>query len=1203
MYNLFKESKKTKRFLLGKQTTKLNASDFVHLHNHTQYSLLDGLTKVPELINYVKEQGMKSVAITDHGTLSGLFEFYKEAIDKQINPILGIETYVAPRKHTDRDPQKDKANYHLILLAKNNKGYENLMRLSSIANLDGYYYKPRVDRNLLKKYSEGLIALSGCLGGELASALQLNNIKEAKEIIKWYKDTFKDDYYLELQDHGHQNHPTFNKLQYDVNQHIIALSKEMEVPCVVTADAHYLRHSDQEAHEVLLCIQTGSFLSDENRMSLKDLELHVTEPNEIIKRWGDFPEAITNTFKIANQCSVTLPLGKTLIPKFDTPSGDSESIFLKELVYKGCAWRYGKIKRKKSLELDLNEVENLIPKDVIERANYELSVIDSMGFSGYFLIVQDFINWGKDQGIIFGPGRGSAAGSLVSYSLRITEIDPLKYNLMFERFLNPSRVSMPDIDIDIQDTRREEVVSYCVKKYGRDRVANIATFGRMAAKNAVRDVARVLQVPYSEADRLSKMLPNPIMGRHIPLKVTLESNEDVKKEYDENSQSKRVFDLAVQLDGTIRSHGIHAAGVVIAPDELVKHTPLEMAQKGVVATQYSMGPIDELGLLKIDFLGLSNLTTIKNALSIIKKVYKQSIDLLEIPTDDEKTFQLLRRADTTGVFQLESAGMKRYLKELKPTVLDDIIAMNALYRPGPMAEIPKFIKGKNNPDKLKYPHQLLEPILKDTYGVLVYQEQVTKMLQLIAGYTAGEADLVRKAIGKKNRDILEAEEPKFIQGCIYQGLSEKKAREIWNLIQPFADYSFPKAHATAYAQIAYWTAYLKANYPDALMAALMTTDYNDVDRLAIDIADCNNLGIEVLPPDVNESYVDFGIVPDKKKIRFGLKAIKNVGSGSAEEIVRVREESGPFLSLEDFLTRVNYRLVNRKSLESLIKSGGFDRFNERAVLLSNIDLIVAYASKIQKDTNTNQLGLFSEEDHSIKGAVTTKLELDSKTKDIDRSEYIKWERELLGLYLSDHPLKPYADQISKQLKFKDIKDSKKDDHVRVITLISEIKEITTKNGQKMAFLKLEDLDSSVEAVMFPSIYKAKSEILAKDEIVEIEAKVSERGSGESKEKSLIIDNIKIAQALPKLKGPGAMAADSRDEKLYINLPNLDDSKKLITLKKLIDANPGFTKVILVIGEDKNKRQAIRLPNGFELENEEALKDLRNLLGDSNLIIN
>ena len=1194
---------KIKRFLLGKQTENLVVSDFVHLHNHTQYSLLDGLTKVPELIGFVKESGMKAVAITDHGTMSGIIEFYKEAKANEINPILGIETYVAPRKHTDKDAQKDKAYYHLILLAKNDIGYQNLMRLSSIANLDGYYYKPRVDRQLLKKYSEGLIALSGCLGGELANAIQLNNITEAKEIVKWYKSVFKDDYFLELQDHGHENHPTFNKLQHDVNEQLLKLSKELEVPAVVTADAHYLRHKDQEAHEVLLCVQTGSFLSDTDRMSLKDLELHVTEPEEIIKRWSDHPDVVKNTSIIASRCSVNIPLGKTLIPKFDTPRKETESVYLKELVYRGCAYRYGGMYKDDSLKLKLEAIEKSIPKEVKERADYELGVIDTMGFSGYFLIVQDFIIWGKDRGIIFGPGRGSAAGSLVSYSLRITEIDPLKYNLMFERFLNPSRISMPDIDIDIQDTRREEVVAYCVQKYGKDRVANIVTFGRMAAKNAVRDVARVLEVPYSEADRLSKMLPSPIMGRHIPLKTTLETNEDVKKEYESNKQSKRVFDLAVQLEGTIRSHGIHAAGVVIAPDEIVKHVPLEMAQKGVVATQYSMGPVDELGLLKIDFLGLSNLTTIKNALSIIKRVYDNKIDLLSIPNDDEKTFELLRAADTTGVFQLESAGMKRYLKELKPTELDDIIAMNALYRPGPMAEIPKFIKGKNNPDSVKYPHKLLEPILKDTYGVLVYQEQVTKMLQLIAGYTAGEADLVRKAIGKKKREILEAEEPKFIQGCLYQGLTEKKAKEIWALIQPFADYSFPKAHATAYAQIAYWTAYLKANYPDALMAALMTTDFNDTDRLAIDIADCNNLGIEVLPPDVNESFEEFGIVPNKKKIRFGLKAIKNVGSGSAEEIVRVREESGEYKSLEDFLTRVNYRLVNRKSIESLIKTGAFDSFNERAILLNNIDLIIAFAQKLQKDFNSNQLGLFNDEEHSIKGAVTEKLDIDSNNLTVDRSDYIKWERELLGLYISDHPLKPYTDKIKNQLSFKDIKDKKKDDSVSLIGLITEVKEITTKNGQKMAFMKLEDLNSSIECVIFPAIYKELAGKLKVDEIVNVQAKVSERGSGDSKEKSLIIDSLKEAEELPIMKGPGAMAMNVKEEKLYINFPNLEDSKKLIKLKKLVEGNPGNTKVILVIGENKEERQAIKLPKGFELENEEALSDLRELLGDENLVIN
>ncbi|HEY1644882.1 MAG TPA: DNA polymerase III subunit alpha, partial [Candidatus Saccharimonadales bacterium] len=868
------------------QRKTITAKDYVHLHNHTHYSLLDGLTKIPDLMTRVKEFGMESVAITDHGTLSGLIEFYKEGKAKGVKPLLGIETYIAARKLTDKESDLDKENYHLILIAMNNQGYQNLMRLSSTANLEGFYYKPRIDHETLAKYSEGLICLSGCMGSELGSFLRDGLDKEAEKTAQWYKDTFKDRYYLEIQDHGHPKHPTHNNEQEEINAQLFKIAEKLNLPTVVTADAHYLKHEDQTAHEILLCIQTNSYLSEDNRLSLKDFELHLTDPKEVIKRWGaDHPEVITNTREISERCEVEIPLGKILIPKFPVPKGQSEKTYLELLVHRGLAWRYGAVSRETAAKLTLEEAKKKVNHMFLERASYELSVINSMGFSGYFLIVQDFINWGKDHKIIFGPGRGSAAGSIVSYSMRITEIDPMKYELIFERFLNPSRVSMPDIDIDIQDTRRDEVIDYCVQKYGRDKVANIATFGRMAARNAVRDVSRVLEVPYAEADRLAKMLPPPVQGRHIPLKQSLKDDTQLKNEYRTNATAKKVFDLAMQLEGTIRSHGVHAAGVVIAPDDIVNYTPLEMAQKGVVATQYSMGPIDELGLLKIDFLGLSNLTTIRNAQRIIRRVYKHSLNIDELPNDDPKTFELLQRADTVGVFQLESAGMKRYLRELKPTMFSDIIAMNALYRPGPMSEIPRFIEWKNHPDRVKYLNTALEPILKDTYGVMVYQEQIVQMLQRVAGYSAGEADLVRKAIGKKKRDIMQAEEPKFLAGALKEGLSEAQAKQLWSQIQPFADYSFPKAHATCYAQIAYWTAYLKAHYPEAFMAALMTTDFDNIDRLAIEIADCRNLGIEVLQPDINESFVEFGIVPDKKQIRFGFKAIKNVGTAAAEEIV------------------------------------------------------------------------------------------------------------------------------------------------------------------------------------------------------------------------------------------------------------------------------------------------------------------------------
>lgn len=658
---------------------RLVASDYVHLHNHTHHSLLDGLTKVEELVDRVKYLGMSAVAMTDHGTLSGAIEFYKACKDQDIKPIIGIETYVAARTIHDRDPAKDKARYHLILLAMDNTGYQNLMQLSSIANLEGVYYKPRIDHNLLEQYNEGLIALSACAGGEIGENLKSGNYDEAKRIAAWYQGVFGDRYYLEIQDHNEWD------VQQTINEGVLKIGKELGIQCVVTSDAHYLSEADQQSHEILLCVGTGSYLSDEDRMSLKDFHLHVTDPEDIIDRWGnEHPSIITNTKQIADRCNVSLEFGKILIPTFPVPEGDTEKTYLDKLVWQGLAWRYGGVEHAKMHELSIEDTRKLLEDDITTRADFELSVIENMGFNGYFLIIHDFINWGKDRGIIFGPGRGSAAGSIIAYALNITELDPIKYDLLFERFLNPDRISMPDVDIDIQDTRRDEVIQYCVEKYGKERVANITTFGKMAARAAVRDVARVLQVPYGDADRLAKLIPAPVQGRHIPLKVSVAEDLDLKKEYEANPTAKQVIDFAIRLEGTIRSHGVHAAGVVIAPDDIVKFAPLEMAQKGVVATQFPMGPIEDLGLLKMDFLGLSNLSIINNALRIIRKVYKTEIALSNIPLDDLKTFELLQRGETTGVFQLESSGMKRYLKDLKPTEFEDIIAMCALYRPGPL---------------------------------------------------------------------------------------------------------------------------------------------------------------------------------------------------------------------------------------------------------------------------------------------------------------------------------------------------------------------------------------------------------------------------------------------------------------------------------------------------------------------------------------
>jgi DNA polymerase-3 subunit alpha len=1207
--------------------TALTARDYVHLHNHTQYSLLDGLTKLPALIDFVKTAGMEAVAMTDHGTLSGTVEFYKEATGKDIKPIIGIETYVAARSHLDKDPGKDKPNFHLILLAINDQGYRNLMRLSTIANLQGFYYKPRIDHELLEKYNEGLIVLSGCIGGEVGDALRQEQYEQAKTTAQWYKKIFGDRYYVELQDHGHPEHPSPWVEQVRVNEQLMKLADELEIPCVVTCDAHYLKHEDQEAHEILLCVQTGSFMSDEKRMSLKEFELHVTEPEEVIKRWGrEHPDFIRNTRAIAERCNVKLELGKILIPKFPVPKGETESSYLHKLTWQGLAWRYAGVSMEDSEKLTVSSAKKLLKPEIIERTEYELGIMDDMGFNGYFLIVQDFIGWGKDQGIIFGPGRGSAAGSIVAYAIRITEIEPLKYNLMFERFLNPGRISMPDIDIDIQDSRRGEVIQYCVEKYGPERVANIVTFGRMAARNAVRDVSRVLQVPYAEADRWSKMIPPPIQGRHILLSESLKKDPDLKREYETNETAKRVFDLAVQMEGTIRSHGVHAAGVVIAPTDIVNYAPLEMAQKGVVATQYAMGPVEELGLLKMDFLGLSNLTILNNALRIIRRVYGKDIELGSIPNDDLKTFELLQRADTTGVFQLESAGMKRYLKELKPTLFEDIIAMGALYRPGPMSEIPRFIEGKNNARSIHYLHESLKPILEDTYGVMVYQEQIIKLLQLVAGYTPGEADLVRKAIGKKKRDIMEAEEPRFIEGCFKQGLTRPQAKQLWAQIQPFADYSFNKAHATCYAQIAYWTAYLKAHYPAAFMAALMTSDYDDTDRLAIEITECQHMGIKVLPPDVNESFVEFAIVPDPKDkdnskadIRFGMAAIKNVGTGAVEEILRARQ-NGPFESLEDFFSKVSTRIVNRKALESLVKAGAFDRFDDRSTLMHNLDVMLAYGSRLQKQLSSGQTDLFgNQEEVTIKA----QLNLEAPLSKFDAREQLLWERELLGLYLSQHPLELFEKFLEEQtIALNTLKPEHEGKAVTIGGAIVDVREITTKNGQKMAFVKLEDRFGEVEVILFPNSFQQTLGLWERDKVVLIRGKINskDREGNQSQDVKVMVDDareITTEQALayqatgkkkktPKVtkkaalqtKSVDAVEKSAADPRLYIRLATSEDEKVLRTLKQTLDGNRGSTEVVLVLGEKGDKR-AVKLPDRVSSD-EVVLSGLRELVGADNV---
>ncbi|HEX5456648.1 MAG TPA: DNA polymerase III subunit alpha [Candidatus Saccharimonadales bacterium] len=1178
----------------------LKASDFVHLHNHTQYSLLDGLTKVPALIDKVKEMGMEAVAMTDHGTLSGAIEFYTRAKKSGVKPIIGIEAYIAPRKYTDKDPAHDKQYFHLTILAMNNRGYKNLMRLSTISNLEGFYYKPRIDRDLLKKYNEGLIVLSGCINGEFGDAIRYDQIDKARETAKWYKSVFGDRYYIEIQDHGHPKHNGAWDEQIKVTGDSFKIAEELDIPTVITGDAHYLEKDDREAHEILLCVQTGAFLSDENRMSLKEFELFVADPKDIIKRWGEeHPDSVSNTRAIADRCDVELELGKYLIPKFPVPKGETEKSHLELLTYKGLVSRYKPDIKPKS---NLADIKKQLSKEIVDRAQYELGVIDRMGFDGYFLIVQDFINWGKDQGIVFGPGRGSGAGSIVAYGLRITELDPLMYDLLFERFLNPDRISMPDFDVDIQDTRRDEVIQYCVDKYGEDKVASIVTFGTMAARNAVRDVARVLQVPYAEADRLAKMIPPPIQGRHIPLRESLKDNAELKKEYKENSDAKRVFDLAMNLEGTIRSHGVHAAGVVIAPDDIVDFTPLEKAQKGVVATQYSMVPIEKIGLLKMDFLGLSNLTIINNTLRIIKRVYKRDIDISSVPLDDEKAFELLRRGDTTGVFQLESAGMKRYLKDLKPTEFEDIIAMNALYRPGPMSEIPRFIAGKNNRDSITYPHQSLQPVLQNTYGVIVFQEQIIALLQLLAGYSAGEADLVRKAIGKKNRSIMQSEKPRFIEGCKKKGVSKNDAEKIWNQIQPFADYSFNKAHAACYALIAYQTAYLKANYPAAFMAALMTSDYDDTDRLAIEISECKSIGIEVLPPDVNESFGEFAVIKEgnNEKIRFGMNAIKNVGAGAVEEIINARKRLGGFKDLESFLSEVNVRAVNRKALESLIKSGAFDTFGSRELLLENMDGLLAFANRRQKDMLSGQTDLFGSISE-VDAEMEIKLSLIPPTVELTPRQKVAWERELLGIYLSSHPLAEYEDILKKEaVAIAQLVNEREGKSLTVGGSITEAREITTKNGRRMAFVRLADMSGDIELVVFPGVMEKTAEFWKRDLVLLVTGKVSRKGrDGNKGETKIVVDSAsELDPDNPGERDISMPAAKSPDPRVYIRVANTDNHEALSGLKTAIDSTPGLVPVVLVVGPDDDK-QVIKIPTLVE-PSKEFLETAKGLFGDTSI---
>ena len=1248
----------------NKNTTKtfeeLIPSDFVHLHTHTYHSLLDGLTKIDDLIDTVKASGMEAVAITDHGTMSGAIEFFKEAISKGVKPILGIESYVAARTRFDRDPAHDKPRYHLILLAKNQIGWQNLCSLTTKAWVEGQYYKPRIDHDIMAEHSEGVICLSGCAGSEISESIRVGDFERAKELASWYKSVYGDDFYLELQDHGHPECPNHWEVQKEINDGLFRLHEELDIPMVVTCDSHYLTHENQDAHEILLCVGTGSYLNDEKRMSLKEFDLFVTDPKDIIERWGKIdPEIILNTKRVAEKVNFEFEFGKILIPKFPLPDGEeSEKGFLDKLVFQGLGERYAGIPVDEVKKMTIPEVREKLSKEIIERVDMELGVLDGMGYNGYFLIVQDFINWGKSQGIVFGPGRGSAAGSIIAYALHITDLDPLEYDLLFERFLNPDRISMPDIDVDIQDTRRNEVIQYCTDKYGIDRVANIATFGKMMAKNAVRDVARVLEVPYSEADRMAKLVPDPNQGRHIPLRVSLENDQDLKHEYETNPTAKTVYDFAMQLEGTIRNHGVHACGVVIAPDDLVKYLPLEMAQKGVVATQVPMGQVEDLGLLKMDFLGLKNLSIISTAQKIVKKTYGVDIDLSKLGLDDKKAYELLARGDSTGVFQLESAGMKRYLRELKPSKFEDIIAMVALYRPGPMSEIPKFIARKHGEEPVTYYEDHMENALKNTYGILVYQEQFMQISKEVCGFTGGQADTLRKAVGKKKIDLMKKMKGEFIEGAVKHSNADRgKVEAFWEHLEEFANYCFNKSHAACYALIAYWTAYIKAHYPDAFMAALMTADSDDTDRLAIEIAECRSMGIQVLGPDVNESFKDFAIVPHEKKIRFGLLAVKAVGSGAVDAVLNARKAGGKFTSILDFAKRVNARQFNKKAWDSLIMTGAFDQFGTRSDLLFNLERIQEYGSKSQKEALSGQTDLFGfagAEDMRVKSSI----ELINAPKQHTDKERLTWERELLGLYVSAHPLDRYVKYFEEQTQpLSQIQPNTDGQKATIGGIVIDVRTIITKSGTKMAFVKMEDKTSEGEVIIFPNLYSEINEKLKIDTVLKIEGKISARDrEGNLKSDAQIIaetvsiitdeelenyestgrraDGLK-ARKVPQMKivsqkvsntqkkastpknnssavlnkssekstsNPLKSAENYQAEKIqrvFVHIKNPSDHESLLSVKKICGKFPGMSEIILVLGEVE--KSAIRMP--FKVDsNSDLPKELVGLLGEECVVL-
>ncbi|SJZ32197.1 DNA polymerase III subunit alpha [Selenihalanaerobacter shriftii] len=1127
-------------------------ANFVHLHVHTEYSLLDGAARIEELVQKAVDYGMPALAITDHGCMYGAIEFYKAAKDAGIKPIIGSEVYVAPRSRFNREPKKDDNPYHLVLLAKNNQGYRNLLKLTSLGYLEGFYYKPRVDQELLQKYSDGLICLSGCLAGKVAKGVLNEQQEQVKNHIISYQKIFgKDNFYLEMQDQGLREEKI-------LNHSLIELSKQLEVPLIATNDVHYLNQDDAQVHDVLLCIQTGKNLNDEDRMEFPNDQFYLKNSEEMAEIFSEIPEAIENTLDIAQRCNVELDFDQIYLPHYGVPVEESITSYLRQLCLAGARDRYGEL-----------------TQEVKERLDYELSIIEEMGYPAYFLIVWDFVKYAKEEGIMVGPGRGSAAGSLVSYLLGITDLDPLEYGLIFERFLNPARVSMPDIDIDFCYQRRDEVINYVTKKYGQDKVAQIITFGTMAARAVIRDVGRVLDLPYGEVDRIAKLIP---FGSD--LEGALNSSDELQELYQSKNEIKQLIDYARRLEGLPRHASTHAAGVVISKEELTAYTPLQQ-NKGEVTTQYPMENLEEIGLLKMDFLGLRTLTVINNALDIIKRTQGLDLDLAEFPIDDIKAYELLQTGNTEGLFQIESNLFQRLIVDLQPTRFEDLIALLALGRPGPLGSgmVDDFVKRRHGEAEIEYPHPDLQPILEKTYGVILYQEQVMKIANEIAGYSLGEADILRRGMGKKKPELLRKHRQKFIDGAIENGYSEELANELFDLMEYFGGYGFNKSHSAAYALVSYQTAYLKNYYPVEFMAALLSSIMGNSDKIARYIEECKRIEIEVLPPDVNESDVRFTVVDGK--IRFGLEAVKNVGEKAIEEIIKAREELGYFESIIDFYEKVSLGKVNQRVIESLVKAGAFDSFDAyRSQLLTVLDDLYEQFRRIQKEKDNGQQSFtdFLGEDEFI----AKRFELPEKPE-YSQDELLAMEKEYLGLYISGHPIDRYQGLLQKYepLSTLDIKEVDDREEVIVAGTISDLNQIVTKNGNRMAFVELEDRLGQVEVVVFPKKYNQFQELLSLNEFLLVKGRLDK-------------DEQSVKVIGEKLKG-------AIKERLYLEIVDIN-SEGLQKLAEVLQDFQGNIPVYMVLKVNQ-KRVLLSTAQKFSVRMDQRLEQkLDKISGVKNYVL-